>query len=130
MKNYDENDYFSPDLSSRERATFEIGIKLGALYHLLSGVPISSDKKVIESIEKGFEASISCQPYVKSVKLKIIKDKIEGDKSTELDYDEISGEKIKAVVTIEYKLIRVVAKIEWIEKLQYPLMFIEKIEKL
>ena len=130
MKNYDENDYFCPDLSNRERATFEIGIKLGALYHLLSGVPVSSDKKIIESIEKGFEASISCQPYVKSVKLNIIKNKIEGNKSTELDYDEISGEKIKAVVTIEYKSIKVVAKIEWIEKLQYPLMFIEKIEEL
>ena len=130
MKNYDENDYFSPDLSNRERATFEIGIKLGALYHLLSGVPVSSDKKVIESIEKGFEASISCQPFVKSVKLNIVKDKIEGNKSSEFDYDEISGKKIKAVVIIEYKSIKVVAKIEWIEKLQYPLMFIEKIEEL
>jgi hypothetical protein len=130
MKNYDENDYFSHDLSNRERATFEIGIKLGALYHLLSGVPVSSDKKVIESIEKGFEASISCQPFVKSVKLNIVKDKIEGNKSSEFDYDEISGEKIKAMVTIEYKSIRVVAKIEWIEKFQYPLMFIEKIEEL
>ncbi|MBY9003522.1 MAG: hypothetical protein KGD73_06095 [Candidatus Lokiarchaeota archaeon] len=130
MSNYDENIYFSPDLSNRERATFEIGIKLGALYHLLSGVPISSDKKVIESIEKGFEASISCQPYVKSVKLNILKVKIKGSKSTELDYDEISGDKIKALVTIEYKSILVVAKIEWIEKLRYPLMFIEKIEEL
>jgi len=130
MKDYDENEYFSSDLSNRERATFEIGIKLGALYHLISGVPVSSDKKVIESIEKGFEASISCQPYVKSVKLKILQDKIEGNKSTELDYDEINGEKIKAIITIEYKSIKVVAKIEWIEKLKYPLMFIEKIEEL
>ncbi|MHA1671452.1 MAG: dihydroneopterin aldolase family protein [Promethearchaeota archaeon] len=129
MKDFDENKYFSPDLSNRERATFEIGIKLGALYHIISGVPITSDKKVIESIEKGFEASISCQPYVKSVKLDIIKDKIEGNKSTELDYDEINGEKIKAMVTIEYKSIKVVAKIEWIDKLQYPLMFIEEIEE-
>ena len=130
MSNYDENIYFSPDLSIRERATFEIGIKLGALYHLLSGVPISSDKKVIESIEKGFEASISCQPYVKSVKLNILKNKIEGNKSTEFDYDEISGDKIKVEVIIEYKSIKVVAKIEWIENLQYPLMFIEKIEEV
>jgi len=61
--------------------------------------------------------------------LDIIKDKIEGNKSTELDYDEINGEKIKAMVTIEYKSIKVVAKIEWIDKLQYPLMFIEEIEE-
>jgi len=50
MNDYDENKYFSPNLSKRERACFEIGIKLGALYHLLSGVPITSDRKVIESI--------------------------------------------------------------------------------
>lgn len=130
MKDHDENIYFSSDLSNRERATFEVGIKLGALYHLLSGVPISSDRKVIELIEKGFEASISCQPFVKSVKLNILKDKIEGNKSTEFDYDEISGDKIKAEVVIEYKSVKVVARIEWIENLEYPLMFIEKIEEV
>jgi len=64
------------------------------------------------------------------VKLNIIKDKIEGNKSTELDYDEISGDKIRAVVIVEYKSIKVVARIEWIDKLQYPLMFIEEIEDL
>ena len=130
MKDHDENIYFSSDLSIRERATFEVGIKLGALYHLLSGVPISSERKVIELIEKGFEASISCQPFVKSVKLNILKDKIEGNKSTEFDYDEISGDKIKAEVVIEYKSVKVVARIEWIENLEYPLMFIEKIEEV
>ena len=57
--------YFSPNLSLRERASFETGIKLGALYHILCGIPISSDEKIIKSIEKGIEAAISCQPYVK-----------------------------------------------------------------
>ncbi|MFX1586559.1 MAG: dihydroneopterin aldolase family protein [Promethearchaeota archaeon] len=118
---------FYSDLSERERACFETGIKLGALYHILCGLPISSNKDTVNSIERGIEASISCQPYVKSVKIKLDQNKIIGDKSTEFAYDEISGKIIKAEIEVEYKSIKVLAKVEWIEKLEYPLMYIEKI---
>lgn len=122
-----EKIYFSPDLSERERACFETGIKLGALYHILCGIPITSDKKVINSIEKGIEAAISCQPYVQSVKVILDRDKIIGKKSNQFDYDEISGKIIRAELIIKYENIEIVAKIDWVEKMQYPLMFIEKI---
>lgn len=123
----DHEKFFYSDLSERERACFEIGIKLGALYHILCGLPISSNKDTINSIERGIEASISCQPYVKSVKIKLDQNKIIGDKSTEFAYDEISGKIIKAAIEVEYKSVKVLAKVEWIEKLEYPLMYIEKI---
>jgi len=126
----DEDEYFSEDISERERATFEIGIKLGTLYHTIIGLPISSDPNIIESIEKGFEAAISCQPYVKDVKIIISKDKISGDKTDEFDYDEINAPLINAEIILEYKNTRVIARVKWIEKLQYPLMFIEKIESI
>ena len=129
MTNIHEKIYFSPDLSDRERACFESGIKLGALYHILSGIPISSNKKVISSIEKGIEAAISCQPYVKSVKIDLDNEKILGKKDNEFDYNDISGDIIRANLVIEYETIEVIAKIEWIEDLQFPLMFIEKISK-
>lgn len=122
-----EKIYFSPDLSERERACFESGIKLGALYHILCGIPISSNKNVINSIEKGIEAAISCQPFVKSVKINLNKDIILGDKTTQFDYDNITGRIIRAEVILEYEAIEVVAKIDWVEDLQFPLMFIEKI---
>jgi len=127
-----ENNYkifFSPDLSNRERACFETGIKLGALYHILIGIPISSNENIIKSIEEGIEASISCQPYVKSIKLNLDRDKIVGDKSTPFDYDEVSGKIIRAEIIIEYESIEILAKIDWVENLQYPLMFIEKIQE-
>jgi hypothetical protein len=123
----DDKIYFSPDLSKRERACFETGIKLGALYHILSGIPIQNDEKIIKSIEKGFESAISCQPYVKSVKISLNREKILGDKESEFDYDEITGKIIQAEVNIEYESIIVIAKVKWVEKLAYPLMFIEKI---
>ena len=127
MPNNNEKLYFSSNISLRERASFEIGIKLGALYHILCGIPISSDTKVIDSIENGIEAAISCQPYVKSVKINIDREKIEGDKSTEFEYDEITGKVINATVVLEYKSVEITAKVEWVDDLKYPLMFIEKI---
>jgi len=122
--------YFSPDLSRRERASFEAGIKLGALYHILSGIPINSDEKTIESIERGFEAAISCQPFVKSVNIILDRSKIVGTKFTEFDYDEITGKIIRAEVVLKYENIDVIAKIDWIEEMQYPLMYIEKIREI
>lgn len=123
-----EDNYFTSEINDRERACFEAGIKLGALYHLLSGMPISSNPKIVEAIEKGIEASISCQPYVKSVSVKLNRENISGEKSTEFDYDEISGKIIDAIVMVEYKKIEVKVKVKWIEELQYPLMFIENIK--
>jgi len=127
MSRNNEKIFFSPELTNRERACFETGIKLGALYHILCGIPISSNENVIKSIEKGIEAAISCQPYVKSININLDKEKIIGDKRTEFDYDEITGKIIRAELVLEYKSIKVIAKIDWIENLQYPLMFIEKI---
>jgi len=127
MPNNNANIYFSPDLSKRERACFETGIKLGALYHILCGIPISSDENIVSSIEKGIESAISCQPYVKSVKINMDRNKIAGDKSTPFDYDEVTGKIIRAEIILNYESIEVIAKIDWIEDLEYPLMFIEKI---
>ncbi|MFX0007181.1 MAG: dihydroneopterin aldolase family protein [Promethearchaeota archaeon] len=119
--------YFSPDLSKRERACFETGIKLGALYHILSGIPIRNDENVIRAIEKGIESAISCQPFVKFVKIHFDRNKISGSKESAFDYDEINGKIIQAELNIEYESIHVVAKVQWVDQLEYPLMFIEKI---
>jgi hypothetical protein len=129
MPTNSEKIYFSPELSKRERACFETGIKLGALYHILCGIPISSNNDTISSIEKGIESAISCQPYVKSVNINLDRKKISGDKSTQFDYDEITGKIIQATLLLEYESIEVLAKIEWIEDMEYPLMFVEKIKE-
>ena len=128
-KDYEEI-YFSPELSNRERACFETGIKLGALYHIMSGIPVRSDDKIISSIEKGIEAAISCQPYVESVMIILDKDKILGNKNAPFNYDEITGKIIRAELILKYEDVEVLAKVDWIEELQYPLMYIEKISKV
>ena len=123
-----ENIYFSPALTDRERACFESGIKLGALYHILCGIPISTKEQVISAIERGIEASISCQPYVKEIKINLNRDKIVGTKKTQFDYDEISGGIIQAELVLEFKSVIVLAKVEWINNLEYPLMYIKEIK--
>ncbi|MFX1479699.1 MAG: dihydroneopterin aldolase family protein [Promethearchaeota archaeon] len=130
MPKINERIYFSPDLSNRERACFETGIKLGALYHILCGIPISSDDKILDSIEKGIEAAISCQPFVKSIRVVLDKNKIKGNKKSEFDYDEITGKIISATLNIQYENIDILAKVDWIEEMEYPLMFIERIHEI
>jgi hypothetical protein len=129
MAKIDERIYFSPDLTEGERACFEAGIKLGALYHILCGIPIQNNDIIINSIEKGIESAILCQPYVKSVKINLDREKIQGKKESEFDYDEITGKIIKAEVNIKYESVNIIAKVEWIDNLEYPLMYIEKIQK-
>jgi len=121
--------FFSPDLSDRERACFETGIKLGALYHILCGLPIQSDEKIIYSIERGIESAILCQPYVKSVRIHLNREKILKKKETEFDYEEITGKIIQAEINIEYESVYVLAKVKWVDELDYPLMFIEEIQE-
>ncbi|MFX1570884.1 MAG: dihydroneopterin aldolase family protein [Promethearchaeota archaeon] len=121
--------FFSLDLSNRERACFEAGIKLGALYHILSGIPIQNDEKIIDSIERGIESAISCQPFVKSVKIHLNREKILKNKETEFDYEEITGKIIEAEINIEYESVYVLAKVKWVDELDYPLMFIEEIQE-
>ncbi len=66
---------------------------------------------------------------MQSVKIELDRNKILGEKSNPFDYDEITGNIIRAEVIIKYENVDVVAKIDWIEEMQYPLMFIEKINE-
>lgn len=122
--------YFAKNISDRERATFETGIKLGALYHILCGIPVSKDEKVIKSIEEGIEQAISCQPYVDSVKIKLRREFLQGVKKNEFDYDEIGGKIIEADLVVRFKYIEVKGKIKWIEDMNFPLMYISELNEL
>lgn len=122
--------YFAKNISDRERATFETGIKLGALYHILCGIPVSTDEKVIKSIEQGIEQAISCQPYVDSVNIKLRRENLKGKKENEFDYGEISGKTIEADLVVQFKKVEVKAKIKWIEDFEYPLMYIAELNEL
>ena len=68
-----EDDYFK-NLTYRERAIFEGGISMGALFHQFVGTPVSVD--TIASLEKAIEESILLQPAIVDVDVKLNKEMI------------------------------------------------------
>lgn len=121
-------DYFTSDLSNRERAAFELGIKLGALFHIAVGIPISNNEDVLASIEKGLEESINCQPYVSSVAINLPRESIKGEKKHEFDYSGISPRILNAEIGVDFRNVSIKGKFEWIEKLKHPLMYVSEIK--
>ena len=119
---------FPADLTSKERAIFEVGIKLGALYHIAMGMPISKNPDTIASIENALADSIKSQPYVTEVEVIINPEKVKGMKSHEFDYSVVNSAVLEAVINLTYKNVKVTGILEWNETLQYPLMYIKEIQ--
>jgi dihydroneopterin aldolase len=103
--------------TNREIAAFEAGIKLGALYHQFVGAPVSP--KTADSMENAIQESISLQPYVKSVQVKIDRKMLE---ENAFGYGELQGKMIFAQVEIAYGGEVVWARLEYDLDRDYPLM--------
>jgi hypothetical protein len=123
----DKNDktakYFN--CSARERATFEAGIKLGGIFHQFIGTPITSHN--VSALEDAIKKSVSVQPFVDEVLIEIDRNELK-NKEHQFDYSTLTGEMIKATLKIKYNDVIVQAKMEFIADLEYPLMYISKIE--
>jgi dihydroneopterin aldolase len=72
--------------SERERAVFEAGIKLGALYHQWVGTPIS--KKSATSVETAIEKAVILQPFVEEITVRLNRDLMT---ENVFGYSELSG---------------------------------------
>ena len=110
--------------SDSERAAFEAGIKMGAIYHQFVGVPLSTDN--VRTLERAMEAGCSVQPFVESVKVSIDRSMLR-KKRGQYDYVSLSGEMLSVKMVVRYKSARVTASMKFVEDMNYPLMFIESI---
>ncbi len=106
----------------KEKALFEAGIKLGAVFHQFIGAPISPQNSDI--MEKAIESCVSLQPYVTGVEVNIDRERLSQDLS-ELGYTSLNGRHLKVEVKVEVGSSQVVAALKWDESLKYPLMEIE-----
>jgi dihydroneopterin aldolase len=61
-------------VTDRDRAIFEAGIKLGALYHQWVGTPISRGSAV--SVESAIEQAVILQPFVEVITVHLDRDKM------------------------------------------------------
>jgi hypothetical protein len=110
--------YFK-NLTDRERAVFEGGITLGALFHQFVGTPVSKENK--ESLERAIEEAMKNQPCVYDIKVRI---KDAGEKYVSLDGKMLDVDlKIKINKTIAH------LKLEYIPELDYPLMYVKDIKE-
>ncbi|MEM1657649.1 MAG: dihydroneopterin aldolase family protein [Candidatus Jordarchaeales archaeon] len=117
--------FFGSNVSDRDRAVFEAGIKLGAIYHQFTGVPLSRNN--ISAIERAIETAVSCQPYVESVHVEI---KLpQDDELNKYGYTELDGKNLSVRLVVKYGRTKVSAGMKYVPELKYPLMFIERIEE-
>lgn len=117
--------YFK-NISSRERAIFEGAITMGALFHQFIGTPVNLDS--VPSLEKSIKDAMELQPSIEEVEAKIDKQMLEESKS-EFNYVSLSGDMLNVKVISKYNDKKAVLKMEYIEELKYPLMYVEEVDE-
>ncbi len=118
-----DKEYFS-NITTRERAIFEGAISMGALFHQFVGTPVNKNTK--ESLETSMEESLKLQPAIEDVDVKIRFDKLE-ESMTEFDYTSLNGDMLDVKIYTKVDNVKATIRIEFIEELNYPLMYVENI---
>ncbi|MBQ2831895.1 dihydroneopterin aldolase family protein [Methanobrevibacter sp.] len=117
--------YFS-NITTRERAIFEGAISMGALFHQFVGTPVNKNTK--NSLETSMEESLKLQPAIEDVKVNIRFDKLE-ESMTEFEYTSLTGDMLDVKIYTKVDDITAIIRIEFIEELNYPLMYVEDISE-
>lgn len=119
-----DDEYFQ-NITPRERAIFEGAITMGALFHQFVGTPVSIENA--KGLEKAMEDSLELQPCIESVNVEINLQTLK-EAGNEYQYLSLSGEMLDVRVVSRYSGVRVVVRMHYIEKLQYPLMYVESVD--
>lgn len=114
------------NITDRDNALFEAGIKLGALYHQFTGSPVNL--KTVESLENAIAQSISVQPFVEDITVSINRDMVRSNLNDEFGYCELEGRMLDVRIDVHYGLTNVQVALEYDEGLEYPLMRILSVE--
>lgn len=120
-----DKQYFS-NITTRERAIFEGAISMGALFHQFVGTPVNKNTK--NSLETSMEESLKLQPAIEDVKVNIRFDKLE-ESMTEFDYTSLTGDMLDVKIFTKVDNVTATIRIEFIEELNYPLMYVEDIKE-
>ena len=118
-----DSEYFS-NITTRERAIFEGAISMGALFHQFVGTPVNKNTK--NSLQTSMEESLKLQPAIEDVKVNIRFDKLE-ESMTEFDYTSLTGDMLDVKIYTKVDNVTATIRIEFIEELNYPLMYVEDI---
>ncbi|MEM1537335.1 MAG: dihydroneopterin aldolase family protein [Candidatus Nezhaarchaeales archaeon] len=122
--------FFDKTITDRERAIFEAGVCLGAIYHQVVGLPISKDKRLLRAVESTIEKAFSLQPFKEKVSVKIRTRLIKGSKKHPYDYDTIKGHMLDIHVVSKYGGFRAIGRMRYIPRMKYTLAYVEKVESI
>jgi len=114
-------------ITDKDNALFEAGIKLGALYHQFTGSTVNLN--TVSSLETAIQESISVQPYVEEISVKIDRDMLRSKLNNEFGYTELQGPMLKVNITVRYGSSKVKVGMEYDPELNYPLMKILEIKE-
>ena len=116
----DINEKYFSNITSRERAIFEGGISMGALFHQFVGTPVNIKTK--QGLERTIEESFKLQPAIEDVEVKI-----NLNDNTGFDYISLSGDMLDVRIHTVVDDVKAIIRIEYIKELNYPLMYVEEI---
>ena len=120
-----DKEYFS-NITTRERAIFEGAISMGALFHQFVGPPVNKNTK--SGLETSMEESLKLQPAIEDVDVTIRFDKLE-QSMTEFEYTSLTGDMLDVKIYTKVENVTAIIRIEFIEELNYPLMYVEDIKE-
>jgi hypothetical protein len=105
-------------VTREHEASFEAGIKLGALYHQFVGTPVSEDS--VDSLEDAIHEAVESQRHVVEADVSI-----EGVEHNRFGYDELTGTMLNVTVVVECEGERVEATLS--EEDGYPMMRLDDV---
>ena len=121
----DVNEQYFNNISERERAIFEGAITMGALFHQFVGTPVSIENAA--TLERSIKDAMELQPCINEVEVGINEEVLEKVKN-EYSYVSLTGDMLNVKVVAEYGNKKAFIRLKYIEDLNYPLMYVERIE--
>ncbi|MFB6109573.1 MAG: dihydroneopterin aldolase family protein [Halodesulfurarchaeum sp.] len=109
--------------SDGETASFELGIKFGALFHQFVGTPVSEASA--SSLEAAIEAAIENQPYTESVAVAIDREALAADVGPH-GYTGLDGRHMDVEIAVDADGTRAEGSMELVEG--YPRMRLDAVE--
>lgn len=119
-----DKEFFS-NITKRERAIFEGAISMGALFHQFIGTPVNNSTK--ENLENAIATSLMLQPAIEDVNVEINFERLK-EALSEFEYTSLNGDMLDVTIKTKVDNVEAVIKMEFIEELNYPLMYVEDIK--
>lgn len=121
----DVDEKYFKNISPRERAIFEGGITMGALFHQFEGTPVNLQS--VELLENAIKGAMELQPCVDKVEVTINREMLE-DIENEFEYASLSGNMLDVRVVSVFGDSKAVIRMKFIEEIDYPLMYVEEVD--